>query len=38
MKAVDEIIQLRAGFIVFTNLSRRLEQGRSSLAEPPNAQ
>ena len=36
MKAIDEIIQSEPEFIVFTNLSRRLEQGRSSLAERPN--
>jgi len=35
MKAIDEIIQSEPEFIVYTNLSRRLEQGRSSLAEIP---
>ena len=36
MNAIDEIIKSEPEFIVFTNLSRRLEQGRSSLAEKPN--
>ncbi|MBC7855294.1 MAG: hypothetical protein IAF94_17840 [Pirellulaceae bacterium] len=33
MKAIDEIIKSEPEFTVYTNLSRRLEQGRSSLAE-----
>jgi hypothetical protein len=36
MNAIDEIIKSEPEFTVFTNLSRRLEQGRSSLAEKPN--
>jgi hypothetical protein len=36
MKAIDEIIKSEPEFKIFTNLSRRLEQGRSSLAESPN--
>jgi hypothetical protein len=36
MKAIDEIIKSEPEFTVYTNLSRRLEQGRSSLAETPN--
>lgn len=36
MNAIDEIIKSEPEFIVFTNLSRRAEQGRSSLAEKPN--
>lgn len=35
MKAIDEIIKSEPEFTVYTNLSRRLEQGRSSLAETP---
>ena len=37
MNAIDEIIKSEPEFTVFTNLSRRLEQGRSSLAEKPNS-
>jgi hypothetical protein len=36
MNAIDEIIKSEPEFTVFTNLSRRIEQGRSSLAEKPN--
>ncbi len=36
MNAIDEIIKSEPEFTVYTNLSRRLEQGRSSLAEKPN--
>ncbi len=35
MKAIDEIIKSEPEFIIYTNLSRRLELGRSSLAETP---
>ena len=35
MKAIDEILKSEPEFTVYTNLSRRLEQGRSSLAETP---
>jgi hypothetical protein len=36
MTAIDEIIKSEPEFTVYTNLSRRLEKGRSSLAENPN--
>lgn len=36
MQAIDEIIKSEPEFTIYTNLSRRLEQGRSSLAEKGN--
>ncbi|MCE9527412.1 MAG: hypothetical protein K8R36_15320 [Planctomycetales bacterium] len=36
MKAIDEIIKSEPEFTIYTNLSRRADQGRSSLAEKPN--
>ncbi|MFN0020987.1 MAG: hypothetical protein ACKVP0_22235 [Pirellulaceae bacterium] len=36
MKAIDEIIKSEPEFTVYINLARRIEQGRSSLAEKPN--
>jgi hypothetical protein len=36
MSAIDEIIKSEPEFTIFTNLARRIEQGRSSLAEKPN--
>jgi hypothetical protein len=35
MLAIDEFIKSEPEFTVYTNLSRRLEQGRSTLAEKP---
>lgn len=35
MAAIDEILKSEPEFSVYTNLSRRLEQGRSTLAEIP---
>ena len=36
MNAIDEIIKSEPEFTIYTNLSRALEQGRSSLGEKPN--
>ena len=35
LNAIDEIIKSEPEFTIYTNLSRRIEQGRSSLAEKP---
>lgn len=35
MKAIDEIIKSEPEFTIYTNLARRVDRGRSSLAEKP---